>query len=191
MTDLRAAVAETVSAAGPAPGELRVAMPGEEDLVLGLLDDAVRWLNGRGITQQWGTEPLSTFPARVDQARSWVDSGGTVLALLDGRPLGALVVGDPPTYVPPATDPEVYVVLLVAGRDEAARGVGRRLLALADEVAARRGVDRLRVDCYGGGDGALARYYESCGFTEIGRFSYRGTWPGRVLERRLVTGRHV
>lgn len=183
MTDLRAAVAETVAA-----GDMswcRVAVPGEEELVLGLLDDAVRWLNEQGITEQWGREPFSAAPARVEQARGWVDSGGTVLAVLDGRPLGALVLGDAPAYVPPATEPEVYVVLLVASRDQGARGIGRRLLALADEVVARMGVDRLRVDCYGGRDGALARWYQSAGFVEVSRFTVRDTWPGRVLERRL------
>ena len=185
MTDLRAALAETVEAADLPPLRLLIARPGEEHLILGLLDDAVRWMNARGNTEQWGTEPFSAIPARVEQARGWVDRGGAVLAVLDEGPVGVLVLGEAPAYVPPADEPEVYVVLLVSGRDDESRGVGRRLLTLADEVAARMGVGLLRIDCWGGGDGALVRYYESAGFTEIGQFTYKETWPGRVLEKRL------
>ena len=186
MTDLRAALAATVETADLSPLRLHVSEPGDERLLLALLDDAVRWMNEQGNTEQWGTEAFSAVPARVEQAKGWVDGGRAVLAMLDGRPVGALVLGDAPAYVPAATEPEVYVVLLVSARDDVARGVGRRLLALGDEVALRTGVGRLRIDCYGGGDGALVRYYESAGFTEIGEFTYKETWPGRVLERRLA-----
>lgn len=186
MTDLPAALAEAVADADLRPLELQIARPGEEQLILYLLDEAVRWMNERGNTEQWGTEPFSAVPARVEQAKGWVDAGGAVLAVLDGRPVGTLVLGDAPAYVPAADEPEVYVVLLVSGRDSEARGVGRRLLALADEVAGSMGVGRLRIDCFGGGDRALVRYYESAGFTEIGEFTYKETWPGRVLERRLT-----
>jgi GNAT superfamily N-acetyltransferase len=185
VTDLRAALAETADTADLSPLRLHVAEPGEERLILDLLDDAVRWMNERGNTEQWGTEPFSAIPARVEQAKGWVDAGGAVLATYGDRPVGALVLGEAPAYVPAADEPEVYVVLLVSGRDAGARGVGRRLLGLAHDVATRMGVGRLRIDCYGGGDGALVRYYESAGFAEIGEFTYKETWPGRVLERRL------
>ncbi len=183
---LRVAVAETVAGADLTPCHLHVVEPGEERAVLGLLDESVRWMNRRGNTEQWGTEAFSQVPARVEQARGWVGSGGAVLATLGDRPVGALVLGEAPAYVPPAEEPEVYVVLLVSGRAEEARGTGRRLLALSDEVAARMGRTLLRVDCYAGADGALVRFYESAGFTAVGSFTNRGTWPGRVLERRLA-----
>lgn len=186
MTDLRVAVAETVADADLMPCHLHVAVSGEEQVILGLLDEAVRWMNSRGNTEQWGTEAFSAVPARAEQARGWVVSGGAVLATLEDRPVGALVLGEAPSYVPPASEPEVYVVLLVAGRDDEARGTGRRLLALSDEVAARMGRTLLRVDCYAGADGAVVRYYESAGFTEVASFMHKETWPGRVLERRLA-----
>lgn len=87
-------------------------------------------------------------------------------------------------YVTPATEPELYVRLLVASRDTAARGVGRRLLAFADDQARLAGVQRLRVDCYGGDSGALIRFYESCGYKRLSPFALEG-WPGQLLERRL------
>ncbi len=186
VTDLRVAVAETVADTDLMSFHLHVAEPGEEQAVLGLLDEAVRWMNSRGNTEQWGSEAFSAVPARAEQARGWVVSGGTVLATLNDRPVGALVLGEAPAYVPPAAEPEVYVVLLVSGRHDEARGIGRRLLALSDVVAARMGRTLLRVDCYAGADRAVVRYYESAGFTEVASFTHRGSWPGRVLERRLA-----
>ncbi len=186
VTDLRVAVAETVAQADLVPSHLHVAEPGEEEAILGLLDESVRWMNSRGNTEQWGTEAFSQVPARAEQARGWVASGGAVLATLSDRPAGALVLGEAPAYVLPATEPEVYIVLLVSGRDDEARGTGRRLLALSDDVAVRMGRTLLRVDCYAGADGAVVRFYESAGFTAVGSFTHRETWPGQVLERRLA-----
>ena len=88
------------------------------------------------------------------------------------------------TYVPPATESEVYVRLLIAARGERARGIGRRLMAFADDRARAAGVQRLRVDCYAGGSGALVRFYESCGYTRISVLDVNG-WPAQLLGRRL------
>lgn len=102
----------------------------------------------------------------------------------DGRIRAALVLGEPMPYVPPATEPEVYVRLLIAARDARIRGVGRRLMTFADERARAAGVKRLRVDCYGGGSGDLVRFYESCGFERLSTFDVEG-WPGQLLGRSL------
>jgi GNAT superfamily N-acetyltransferase len=184
----RAATSEAVTRAvadlAAAPFTLRVADPADTAAVLGLLDDAVVWLNSRGITEQWGTTSFSGDPKRVAAAEGWVRSGGGVVAERDGVPAGALVLGAATPYVPPATEPELYVVLLVTGRDQSARGVGHRLLGVADEAARKLGVSLLRVDCYAGGDQALVRFYESAGYTRTHTFDVNG-WPGQVLERRL------
>jgi GNAT superfamily N-acetyltransferase len=179
-----AAIARVVSNDGAGPFALRVAGPDDAAIVLGLLDDAVVWLNSRGNTEQWGTTSFSGDPKRVAAAEGWVRSGGGVIAERNGLPAGALVVGEATSYVPPATEPELYVVLLVAGRDPSARGVGHRLLAVADEAARELGVSLLRVDCYAGGDRSLVRFYESAGYTRTHTFDVNG-WPGQVLERRL------
>ena len=178
------AVARVVEGSDAAPFSLRVAGPDDAATILGLLDDAVVWLNSRGITEQWGTTSFSGDPKRVAAAEGWVRSGGGVIASRDGHPAGALVVGEAMPYVPPPTEPELYVVLMVAGRDPAARGVGHALLGCAELAGRELGVDLLRVDCYAGGDQALVRFYESAGFTRTHRFDVKG-WPGQVLERRL------
>ena len=86
--------------------------------------------------------------------------------------------------VPAPTGPELYVRVLVASRDVRVRGIGRRLMAFADEQARAAGVDHLRVDCYAGGSGDLVRFYESCGYTRIAPFNVDG-WPGMLLGRTL------
>jgi GNAT superfamily N-acetyltransferase len=115
---------------------------------------------------------------------AWVATGGTVLAERDGLPAGGLVMGGATSYVPEATEPELYVVALVGSRHPSARGAGRALLGFAEAVARELGVDLLRVDCYAGGDQELVRFYESAGFTSTDPFEVKG-WPGQVLERRL------
>ncbi|HWM74293.1 MAG TPA: GNAT family N-acetyltransferase [Nocardioides sp.] len=179
------AVTEAVAGFDATPFSLRLADFDDTATVLGLLDDAVVWLNSRGITQQWGTRSFSGDPKRVAAAEGWVRSGRGVIAARDGLPAGVLVVGEATAYVPPPTEPELYVILLVAGRDPSARGVGHTLLRCAEAAGRELGVAGLRVDCYAGGDRALVHFYESAGFTRTETFDVQG-WPGQVLERRLA-----
>lgn len=163
--------------------------PDDAGTVLRLLDSATAWLAARGRTGQWGTEAASGDPRRIAQADTWATGGGLYLAVLDGTAVGALVVGEATAYVPPATEPELYVNLLVTDRAYAGHGIGARLLAYAEELARDRGLDLLRVDCYGGDDRALVRFYEGCGFTATDAFTVErpghAPWPGQVLARRL------
>lgn len=163
--------------------------PADAATVLGLLDAATAWLVARGRTGQWGTEPASADPRRIAQADAWADGGGLYLAMLGDTAVGALVVGSATASVPPATEPELFVNLLVTDRAHAGHGIGARLLAYAAELARERDLGLLRVDCYGGDDRALVRFYEGCGFTATDRFTVerpgRPPWPGQVLERRL------
>ncbi len=163
--------------------------PSGATAVLRLLDDATAWLVAHGRTGQWGTGPASADPRRVGQAQAWASGGGLWLAQLGGRPVGALVVGAATEYVPPATEPELYVNLLVTDRAYAGHGIGGRLLDHAADLGRERGVGLLRVDCYAGGDGALVRWYERQGFTRTEPFTVRRPgrepWPGQVLARRL------
>ncbi|GIG92835.1 GNAT family N-acetyltransferase [Plantactinospora endophytica] len=161
---------------------------GDVAAVLALLDGATRWLVERGRTGQWGSTPHSGNPRRIAQVRRWAADGALYLAELAGRPVGAIVVGTAVPHVPPATEPELYVNLLVTDRAQAGRRIGARLLEYAEDLARAAGVDLLRVDCYAGDDGALIRYYESQGFTVTEPFTVPladRQWPGQVLERRL------
>jgi GNAT superfamily N-acetyltransferase len=163
--------------------------PGDRDdvpAVLELLDGATAWLVARGRTDQWGTEPHSTNPRRVEQITGFAESGGLWIGELDGRTAGVLSVGEHMPYVPAADEPELYVRLLVTDRAKAGRGVGADLLEHAQSLARDQGVVLLRVDCFAGGDGALVRYYEKQGFTRAETFTVGDAeWPGQILFMRL------
>jgi GNAT superfamily N-acetyltransferase len=160
---------------------VRVGSVADVPAVLRLLDGAVAWLVERGRTGQWGTEPWSASPARVERIRGLVAAGELLLLEDDGAALAALVHGpDAMPYVPAAEGPEDYVQLLVA--DPASRGAGRRLLDESWERARAAGLERQRVDCYAGDDGRLVQVYEDAGFTRTVAVDVDG-WPGQVLER--------
>ena len=174
---------------GPiAPGNgwvLRRASAEDAPAVLGLFDEAIAWFREIGNPGQWGTEPWSAQPQRVERVTQACALPGAWVAHTQSGTLGAaLVLGEAMPYVPAATEPEVYVRLLVASRRLSARGVGRHLMAFADEQARAAGVGHLRVDCYGGGSGALVRFYESCGYQRVCTFEVDG-WPGQLLARSL------
>ncbi len=168
--------------------DVRTGEEADVPVVLALLDGAVRWLVERGHVGQWGTEPQSTNPRRIVTITQWAGDGSLYLACLDQQPVGALAVGAAPAYVPAVDEPELYVNLLVTDRALAGRGIGRRLLTHAREIARTRGVGLLRMDCYSGDDRTLVRYYEQEGFSATDPFTVElpaGPWPGQVLEQRL------
>lgn len=164
-------------------------LPTEDTVaVLALLDKAAAWLVAQGRTGQWGTERQSTDPRRIATAGKWAESGGLYLAWLEGEPVGALAVGEAPAYAGPATEPELYVNLLVTDRAHAGKGIGGALLEHARALAESAGKHLLRLDCYAGGDRALVRYYESQGYTATEPITVdtpRGPWPGQILVRHL------
>jgi GNAT superfamily N-acetyltransferase len=162
---------------------LRRATPDDLHTVLGLFDDAVRWLVTQGRTGQWGTEPFSANAQSTEKMRQRL-AGEAWLAETDGRVAAFMSLGDALPYVPPTDVPELYVTGLVSARFPAARGAGRALLEHAKARAAEDGVERIRVDCYGGDDRALVAFYVSAGFTPTDAVRV-DDWPGQVLELRL------
>ncbi|MFF6980198.1 GNAT family N-acetyltransferase [Streptomyces sp. NPDC008343] len=159
------------------------------DAVLAMLDSAVAWLDAQGRTGQWGSVPFSSDDARRKQIAEFLEHHAVRIAELAGRPVGVCTLAEePPHYVDPASERELYMHLLVTDRELRGRGVGALLCADALAQAAGRGIGLLRVDCYAGDDGALVRQYERLGFTGVGRFTVEREgltpWPGQVLERR-------
>jgi GNAT superfamily N-acetyltransferase len=164
---------------------LRGASAADAPAVLTLFDEVIKWFVSIGNLQQWGSEPWSTVPRRITQVSdacrlpgAWVAQNG------QGDVRAFLALGESMPYVPAPIGPELYVRVLVASRDMRVRGIGRRLMAFADEQARATGLDHLRVDCYGGGSGDLVRFYESCGYARIAPFNVDG-WPGMLLGRTL------
>ncbi|MFD3532126.1 GNAT family N-acetyltransferase [Streptomyces sp. NPDC058664] len=166
---------------------MKIRKGGAADLpaILALLDSAVVWLNGRGITAQWGTEPFSARPRAVRQVEETVEAGDPWIAEVDGVPAGTMTLTPfPGQHVGPADEPEVYVRLLATDARFHGHGVGAALLEHAAAETRRQGVSLLRVDCFAGSEGRLVAYYESQGFTRTETFAV-GDWAGQVLERRV------
>ncbi|MFF1947039.1 GNAT family N-acetyltransferase [Rhodococcus qingshengii] len=164
---------------------IRPATPSDIRAVLHLFDDAIEWFTSIGNDGQWGTERWSTQDKQIARITDACSQSGAWVA--EGAELGLcgfLVLGDAMPYVEPPSEPEIYVRVLVGSRDQRVKGVGRRLLAFADEQARAAGVGRLRVDCYAGGSGALVSFYESCGYERISTFMDED-WPGQLLGRSL------
>ncbi|MFF7181938.1 GNAT family N-acetyltransferase [Streptomyces sp. NPDC008121] len=167
--------------------EIIIRKGGADDIpaILGMLDSAVAWLNGKGITDQWGTEPWSARPKAVRQVEETVIEGNPWIAEIDGVPAGTLTLTPHPgPHVPRVEEPELYVRLLTIDGRFHGRGVGAALLAHAAEETRRQGLSLLRVDCFAGSGGRLVAYYEGQGFTPTDTFTV-GDWRGQILERRF------
>ncbi|MGH3379680.1 MAG: GNAT family N-acetyltransferase [Actinoallomurus sp.] len=166
---------------------MRIRQGGPDDAaaIMAMLDGAVAWLAENGRSGQWGTEPFSTLPQRVESIAERTRTDSIWIAEVDGSPAGAMATSpEPVPYVDAVDEPELYITLLVTGRAFAGRGVGAALLAHARDEARRRGAGLVRVDCYAGGEGRLVGYYRRNGFTPVETFSV-GEWPGQVLSLRV------
>ncbi|MGW3994943.1 GNAT family N-acetyltransferase [Amycolatopsis sp. NPDC004772] len=158
---------------------------GDVDTLLRFFDEAVEWLVARGSSKQWGTEPWSRVPKRVERVQGMAADPGLRIAVVDGEPAGALIVSeDHDPHVPAVDERELYIRLLITSRRFTGRRVGGRLVEYALDEARRRGIDLVRVDCWAGGDGDLQRYYEGQGFKPTVRFAV-DEWVGQVLEQRV------
>ncbi|MFB4298334.1 GNAT family N-acetyltransferase [Actinomadura sp. NTSP31] len=165
--------------------EIRKGGPDDAPVIMAMLDGAVAWLASDGRTGQWGAEPWSGDPRRVDRIAGIARDDEILVAEADGRPAGVMAVAPrPPSYIGEAGEPELYITLLVTDRAFAGRGVGSTLIGEAKRLARARGAGLLRVDCYGGGDGRLVEYYRRQGFETVAEFEV-GDWPGRLLAQRV------
>jgi GNAT superfamily N-acetyltransferase len=160
---------------------IRQGSAADEGVLLALFDEAVAWMVARGQEGQWGDRPFSERAETRRRVREFADSEGLWIAERDGEPVGALIVGVHPPHVEPIEPSELYIELLISARKHAGNGIGARLVRLADDLAVRRGVEVLRVDCWAGAP-TLVAWYEAQGFTRSDTFDVRG-WKGQVFEK--------
>jgi GNAT superfamily N-acetyltransferase len=164
---------------------LRPGTVDDESSLLELFDEAVRWLAGKGLGGQWGTQPWSDRPDRRERVSRLARSSELTIAEVDGHVVGALEVSESsPNYAPVAYEKNLYVYLLLTSRKLVGQRIGTALLDHARADCRARGLDLLRVDCWAGGERRLVRYYESQGFTATEQFNRDG-WLGQLLIERL------
>jgi GNAT superfamily N-acetyltransferase len=174
---------------------IRTGESGDVPIVLGLLDEALRWLVSRGQTGQWGTTPFSIKPRYIEAVERWAAAGYLRIAETAGHtPLGALALGEKPKHVPPADRLELYLLLLVTSRAHQHRGIGAALVNRARSEAFAAGVPLLRVDCWAGSP-RLVGWYEEQGFDRLDTFTVKVTldgkqgeidWIGQLLQMEIA-----
>lgn len=130
------------------------------------------------------SRPFSDRPEGRELAHRLASGGGIRVAELDGQPVGVLVLGSAPDYVPPSAVPETYITLVLTSRVRTGQRIGAQLIERAVEEAHAAGHEQLRVDCWADAP-SLVAWYESQGFAPSGTFERDG-WIGQVLSRPLL-----
>jgi len=181
------------------PWRIRRTQPSDLTAVLQLFDEAVAWLNARGITDQWGTTPVSARPHLVEEVRGFLDFA--VVAEVDeedsgkaqpDRLAGFITVSlTLPEEIAPLfgerTATAVWVESLVARRTPAARGAGADLLRWAEQRALAHGKTYLGLSC-AASNPRLVEYYEGRGFERVGEVG-EIDGPSALFEKRLELAR--
>ncbi len=163
----------------------RAGSPADTDAIMALFDANVAWLVERGRTDQWGSDPWSIDPKKVEFVRGLLATGVVTIAEIDGTVVGASVVSDHPMpYVPPLDEDERYLKLLIASPAHRGEKIGHQLIERARANTLAAGVNLLRVDCWSGGDRRLVDYYIGEGFTPTEEIKVRPGTSVQVFEWR-------
>jgi GNAT superfamily N-acetyltransferase len=168
------------------------ATPDERDVILELLDDAVRWLRGKN-TDQWA-KPWPDEEGRnkrIEQdlleGKTWLLRDGTVVA-------GTITIDPADNEVWPAEkrrENAIYVRRVIVRRRYAGIGLGARLLDWAADVGARmHGARLIRIDVWTTNT-ELHTYYQKQGFTlsEFRAPDDLPDYPSRALFERSTDRR--
>ncbi len=152
------------------------AQPGDADAILGILEDAARWLEGRGI-DQWHPGDFPRAPLLAVIAR-----GAAYLARGEGDPAGTLTVPWEDVLTWGVMPPDgAYLHGFAVRRAYAGLGLGRALLDWAARQAVAAGKTYLRLNCLASNP-ALRAYYERTGFFLCGLVD---EGESALYERRL------
>jgi GNAT superfamily N-acetyltransferase len=130
--------------------------------VLELRDDLATWMVDRDI-QQWRPGEMPPEWIQTSVAQGWVyvvPRGTRVIASVTILWDDPLMWGAPP-------EPAGYIHMLMVDRDLAGHGIGRALLAWAEQFIADSGRQLARLDCVRA-NRPLRGYYERAGYTLVG-----------------------
>ncbi|MDJ0465985.1 GNAT family N-acetyltransferase [Streptomyces sp. H27-C3] len=163
---------------------IRPASTSDVDALMALRTEAEGWLSSVG-TDQWSHSEiagraLERWRATIDDGRSWVvtDDQGAVVATVSRGPAD-------PDFWRASDQPEsaFYLYKLIVARSASGNGLGDRILAWADDVAAAEGRTWVRIDCWRTNHG-LQKYYVDRGFEYIRTESPSHRKSGWLAQRR-------
>lgn len=154
--------------------------PEEADRIVELVRARIAWMDREGL-RSWNTSDyLNVYPPAYYEDRARQGRLFGLVRVSDGAVVCAGVLLEEDERWPDGL-PAVYVHHLVSALD--ARGTGCLFLARTEDWARRRGLDRLRLDCYVGNQGINA-YYEALGYLPAGTCA-DGPYHGTLREKRI------
>ena len=166
------------------PGTLTIATPDEAAAVAALRNAVATELTTRHGIGHWSSVS-SERAVRADMKRSTV-----YVWRENGRAIGTLQLATKKPWTidrrcfTPATRPLYLLGMAVDPRHQGA-GIGRRCIADAVAICRTWPADALCLDAYDADAGA-GGFYRKCGFTEVGRATYRNT-PLIYFERLVYS----
>jgi len=156
-----------------APLRIVCAEPRDLDRYIDLLEDLADWMHARGI-EQW---PRGRARNGRDYYSASIEQRELHLTFLDDEFAGGLRLlrRDPVVWPEITEDDALYLYTLAVRRSFSGRGIGRELLAWAEQQVGEAGRRYLRLDCVPG-NAFLRRYYEDAGF--VARGEVDAVYPG-------------
>jgi predicted N-acetyltransferase YhbS len=159
--------------------QIRPAAPGDMTAILGLIEEAAKWLQETKGTDQWA-RPWPNQDARDDRVAQGIEHGLTWIVEDNGSLAGTVTCREQGTDIlwPPEEllDPAVYVSRLIVSRDYASRGIGAALIDWAG-LRGLQGWDAnwIRVDVWTR-NWALHDYYKGQGFRHLRTCPFDDEW---------------
>lgn len=173
------------------PGAITISQAKIDDLlsILHLFDEAIVWLNQRGLEKQWGSELFSESAQIHEQFSGWLNQGIMFVARLDDRIVGSLVLNPAaPSYISNRWESfpssAFYLEAFVTSRALSGQYIGHTLLQWIEQYTRESGRTTIWLDCWGE-NAALVRYYRQLGFIPREEFMVKD-WRGQLFEKQVV-----
>ena len=172
-----------MTGAAPEPAPLiRRALAGDAPAIVGLRDEAARWLLSRGV-RQWQPGEVA-----VDDVLGLLATGRVYVAWAGDALVGSVRLAWEDLAVWGERPAEAgYLQALVTARGVSGQGLGRQLLAHTEQVITRSGRPLARLSCLRGNAG-LETFYARAGYVEVGSrtFDDQPGWePVTLREKEL------
>jgi GNAT superfamily N-acetyltransferase len=173
------------------PLKLEFATPADMDAILGLIEEASRWLKALG-QDQWA-EPWPNREQRDARIIKGLANKKTVIVRQGDTAVATVTMAkwhNPKVWVPGSctadlTEQAVYLHRLVTARKYAGHGLGESLIKWAEKRAhARYRAQRTRIDVWATNKD-LHRYYEKLGFESCGECPDPSYPSGALFQRSI------
>jgi GNAT superfamily N-acetyltransferase len=176
----------------PPPMRLEFATPADLDAILGLIEEASRWLKARG-KDQWAV-PWPNREQRDARVLKGLVNRKTVIVRQGDTAVATVTIANwhnPDVWVSGSCTTDlskraVYLHRLITARKYAGHGLGESLINWAEKRArASYGAQRTRIDVWRTNTD-LHRYYQNLGFESCGQCPNASYPSGALFERRIV-----